>query len=100
VKHAQRANQAALWRRCLEKDPKAPSPVGHGWKIESVGGVDQLVVQWMDGQLAPEALLDLLACNCPKHCVSTTKCVCVANGLKCTDMCRQPDCENQVCFRH
>jgi len=71
VKPAQRANyQAALWRICLERDPKAkPSPVGHGWKIESVGGVDQLVVQWMDGQPAPEALLDLLACNCPKHCV-------------------------------
>lgn len=62
VKHAQRANyQAALWRRCLERDPQAPSPVGHGWKIESVGGVDQLVVQWMDGQPAPEALLYLLA---------------------------------------
>lgn len=95
-KHAQRANyQAAIWRRCLEKDPQAPSPVGHGWKTETVAGVEQLVVHWMDGQPAPEALLDLLACNCPKHCVSN-KCVCLANGLKCTDMCRQPDCENQA----
>jgi len=73
----------------LERDPKSPTPVGHGWKIESVGGVDQMVVQWMDGEPAPEALLDLLACNC----LSTTKCVCVANGLKCTDMCRQHSTE-------
>lgn len=79
----------------MQKDPQAPSPVGHRLKTETVAGVEQLVVHWMDCQPAPGALLDLLACNCPKHCVSD-KCVCVSNGLKCINMYRQPDCENQL----
>ncbi len=49
----------------------------------------------MDGQPAPQAILDLLACNCSKKCV-LLNCECLANGLKCTDMCRLPDCENQA----
>ena len=60
VKHAQRANyQAAIWRRCLEQDPKVPSPVGRGWKIEKEEGVEQLVVHslhWMDEQPVPQAV--------------------------------------------
>ena len=69
VKHAQRANyQAAIWRRCLEQDPQVPSPVGKGWKIEKEEVAEQLVLHWMDGQLAPQAILDLLACNCSKKC--------------------------------
>jgi hypothetical protein len=85
VKHAQRANyQAGIWRRCLEQDPEVPSPVGRGWKIEKEEA-EQLVVHWMDGQPAPEAVLDLLACNCPRKC-ALPKCVCITNGLKCTDM--------------
>ena len=57
---------------------------------------DQLVVvHWMEGQPAPDAVLDLLACNCTKKC-SLPKCVCMVNGLKCTDMCRLADCENQA----
>ena len=94
-KHAQRANyQAGIWKRCLRQDPQVPSPVGRGWKIEREEGVEQLVVDWMDGQPAPEAVLDLLACTCPKKC-ELPKCEYMANGLKCTDMCKQPDCGNK-----
>ena len=63
--------------------------------MEKEEGVEQLVVHWMDGQPAPEAVLDLLACNCKRKC-SLPKCACLSNGLKCTDMCRLPDCENQA----
>ena len=49
----------------------------------------------MDGQPAPQAVLDLLACNCTRKC-SLPKCVCLSNGLKCTDMCRLQECENQA----
>ena len=63
--------------------------------MEKEEGVEQLVVHWMDGQPAPEAVLDLLACNCTRKC-SLPKCVCLSNGLKCTDMCRLQDCENQA----
>ena len=95
-KHALRANyQAGIWRRCLEQNPQVPSPVGRGWKIEKEGADNQLVVHWMDGQPAPQAVLDLLACNCPRKC-ELPRCECMANGLKCTDMCRLPDCENQA----
>ena len=67
VKHAQRANyQAAIWRRCLEKDPKVPSPIGRGWKT--------VKIDWMDGQPAP---------------------ACLVNGLMCTDMCKLKDCDNR-----
>ena len=94
--HAKRANfQAALWRRCLEKDPKVPSPVNRGWKMEREGAEEQLVLHWMDGKPAPQAILDLLACNCTRKC-ELPKCVCMANGLKCTDMCKLSDCENQA----
>lgn len=45
---------------------------------------------------APEAELELLACNCKRSCNSAQSCSCVANGLKCTDICALLNCENQV----
>jgi len=96
TKHAQRANyQAGIWRRCLESNPQVPSPVGKGWKMEMEENSEHLVIHWMDGQPAPAAILDLLACNCARKC-ELAKCTCMANGLKCTDMCRLQDCENQA----
>ena len=47
----------------------------------------------MDGQPVPQAVLDVLACNCTMKC-SLPKCVCLSNGLKC--MCRLQDSENQA----
>ena len=40
------------------------------WKIEHEDGVTKLVVDWMDVKAAPEAILELLACNCTKKCVT------------------------------
>ena len=34
-----------------------------------------------------------MACKCIKRCNET--CLCVANGLKCTDMCLCHDCGNR-----
>lgn len=34
-----------------------------------------------------------LACTCPRKC-ALPNCVCMPNGLKWTDMCKLPDCEN------
>ena len=47
----------------------------------------------MDGRPAPQALLDLLACTCRKQC-KLPQCVCMTNGLKCTDMCTLTECSN------
>ena len=63
--------------------------------METGNGAELLVIHWMDGQPAPQAILDLLACNC-KGKRSLPKCVCISSGLKYTDMCTLPDCENQV----
>ena len=95
VQHTLRSNyQAAIWRRCLEQNPSIPSREGRGWKIEKEGpDLDvQLVVHWMTGQPAPQAILDLLACNCAKKC-ELPRCICMANGL---EMCRLQDCDNQA----
>ena len=78
----------------MDEDPIVANPIGRGWKVEK-NGAEDLVLHWMNGQPAPQAILDLLACNCSKKC-ALSNCECVANGLKCTDMCRLLDCENQV----
>ena len=57
-----------------------PRPFGRGWNIEMEEGAEQLVVDWMDGQPAPEAVLDLLACKCPRKCV-LPNCECLKNVL-------------------
>ena len=56
--------QAAIWRRCIEQDPKVPSPVGRGWKIEKEEGVEQLVVihfGWMNSQYLRQSWICWLA---------------------------------------
>ena len=49
----------------------------------------------MDGKPAPDAVLELLACRCTRSC-KLPSCVCLANGLKCTDICTLKQCQNQV----
>ena len=95
-KHCLRANyQAAIWRS-LQNNPGTPTPVGHGWRMEKEDDQPMLVIDWMDRVPAPEAVLDLLSCLCSRSC-KLPSCVCLTNGLKCTDMCRLRNCTNQVC---
>ena len=54
----------------------------------------QLVVDWIDGKPAPEAISQLMSYNCTRNCSSARR-VCVANGMRYTDMCRLPNCESQ-----
>jgi hypothetical protein len=94
-KHIQRANyQAAIWKRSLENDPGTLTPIGRGWKYVKVNGEEQLEIDWMDSQPAPQAVLDLLACTCTKIC-KLPKCICLSNNMKCTDMCKLKNCSNQ-----
>jgi hypothetical protein len=95
-KHAERANyQAAIWKISLENDPRTPTPIGRGWKLVEEDGRKQLAIDWMDGLPAPQAVIDLLSCNCTKIC-KLPKCICLANGMKCTDMCSITACNNQA----
>ena len=47
-----------------------------------------LGIDWMDGMPAPQAVMELLACKCPRGCTKQPDCQCMANGLFCTDMCK------------
>ena len=91
--HAMRANyQAAIWTGSLQQHPQVPSPVEHGWTRKDDG---QLIVEWMRGSPAPEAVLQLLSCKCSRRC-KLPECQCMSNGLKCTDMCKLQTCSNQL----
>ena len=52
-----------------------------------------LPIDWMDGKPALEAVLELLACRCPRSC-RLSDCVCMANVLTCTQTC--VDCRTQA----
>ena len=56
---------------------------------------EELQFEWMDEKPAPDAVLELLACRCTRSC-KLPSCVCLANGLKCTDICTLKECQNQV----
>lgn len=90
-KHCNRANyQTAIWCRSLQCSPEVPSPVGHGWSLEG----DELTIDWMCGEPAPKAVLELLSCHCKKNCQLPT-CICLSNGLQCTDLCKFQECTNR-----
>ncbi|KAJ8383525.1 hypothetical protein AAFF_G00219750 [Aldrovandia affinis] len=67
------------------------SPVEHGWARNDDG---QLTVEWMRGSPAPEAVLQLLSCNCSRRC-KLLECQCMSSGLKCTNLCKLQTCDNQ-----
>ena len=89
-KHTLRANyQTFIWRSCFLRHPGIPEPEEYGWKSEE----ESLVIDWMSGSPAPDAVLSLLSCDCSRFC-TTVDCVCIANGLRCTDMCKIKNCDN------
>ena len=93
-----RANyQTAIWRRSLKNYGNIPEPIGYRWLLEKVTSDSedvQLEIDWMSGKPAPEAVLDLIACNCSKACYNES-CTCFSNKLKCTNMCKINNCSNQ-----
>ncbi len=40
-------------------------------------------------------LLELLSCKCSRSCKNPT-CPCLANGLRCTELCKLTTCSNQA----
>lgn len=90
--HLHRANyQAAVHRRCLQGCINAPSPVGHGWKLED----SSLAFVWMTIDPAPQSVLKTVHCKCKKSGCKGA-CSCHKIGLPCTDLCQCPpdDCTN------
>ena len=84
-KDTMRANyQACIWRRSLQCSPSILDPVGFRRKMgSSAEDESSLPIEWMDGKPAPEAVLERLACRCPRS-FRLSDCVCMANVLACT----------------
>ena len=96
LKHASRENfQAVIWKRSLQHCPLTPTPSGSGWRE----GGDNFAIDWMSGDPAPTAVLELLSCSCARSCQLPTYC-CLENGLKCTDVWKLLDygnrCEDSI----
>ena len=61
--HIIRSNyQTLIWKTSLEVDPQIPQPDGYGSDLED----GCLRIHWMDNQLAPEEILEMVDCNCQK----------------------------------
>ena len=90
-KHCDRTNYvAAVWRRSLQGCPQIPSPIGFGWCLED----GKLTIDWMSGEPAPKAVLELLSCQCKRVC-KLPSCTCLVNGSRCTQLCKLQECANQ-----
>ena len=68
--------------------PRHPITSGTCWCTED----DKLVIDWMVGQPAPQAVLEVCQCSRSRKLPS---CSCIFNGLKCTNMNRLQDCTNR-----
>jgi hypothetical protein len=55
------------------------------------------MIDWMDTDPAPQAVLQFMSCTCSRACSLTTtkKCPCLENGLQCTELCKLQTCNNQ-----
>ena len=73
-----------------QEDPEIPYPIDHGWVIDAP---DVLSVDWLNGPVAPDDVMEMLSCKCKRQC-SSPDCVCIKNGLKCTYMCSLQTCGN------
>jgi len=79
--------EACIWRRSLQCSPSILDPFGFRWKMgSSAEDESRLTIDWMDGKPAPEAVVELLACKCPRSC-RLSDCVCMANVLTSTQTC-------------
>ena len=90
-----RANyQTKIWKLSLQCYPDVPTPAGYGWCPDSEDE-GHLAIDWMNGDPAPQALLQLLSCNCSRSC-KIPGCPYMVNGLNCTDMCKLHTCSNRA----
>ena len=53
--------QTAVWKRISQNDPEIPNSVGRGWRMEPDDLHNELAIDWMVVEPAPQALPDLLA---------------------------------------
>ncbi|KAG1676876.1 Selenocysteine lyase [Nymphon striatum] len=90
-----RANyQAAIWRRSLQNSPEIPSPTnGHGWNV--VEGKLGLT-----GAPAPDVVLELMSCKCPRRCNENCPCVPVSKIKEYLQIINEPKRRSGLCPVH
>jgi len=68
--HCLRVNyQTFIWRHSHQAFSDIPSPVGNGWKMDDDGN---LSIEWTDGDVLPQQLVDILASAEPKESSSVS----------------------------
>ena len=68
------------------------SPNGVGWYVKN----DTLTIDQTDEAPAPEAVLEIVSCNCNTSKCETQRCSCVKNNLPCSDVCGCVNCLNAI----
>ena len=74
----------------MERQPEVPSLVGFGWDEGEDGN---FIIKWNTVNPAPDEVLDMMFCSCPRKCISGS-CPCIDNSLSCTHACTKQLCEN------
>jgi len=68
-------------------NPELPPPESYGWERNA----DEYLPVMTKLPPAPEAIIQLVKCNCAKQRCSDNRCQCRKAGLKCTDLCTCSD---------
>ncbi|KAK3740142.1 hypothetical protein QZH41_020119 [Actinostola sp. cb2023] len=68
-------------------NPELPPPESYGWERNA----DEYLPVMTKLPPAPEAIIQLVKCNCAKQRCSNNRCQCRKAGLKCTDLCTCSD---------
>ncbi len=82
--HILHANyQPMVWWNDYIHRPSLPSATEYGWRLEDGFHVPVLMML----PSAPEAVIELVKCNCKKsHYAQSSRCSCRSNNLNCTEM--------------
>ena len=87
--------QTGICKRSLICKPDIPTPLCFAWLLEEYDDGQSLTLDWMDGQPAPVAVMEVWTCKCHKSC-KAPDCQCISNSLLCTKLCKLKTCNNQA----
>ena len=82
--------QAYIWWKCLESHPGIASLVGLSWDRNDN---NDLIIKWSTVLPAPEEVLQLMYCSCPRKCLQGS-CPCTHNLLLCTEAWANQNCDH------
>ena len=82
-KHIYRAfYQLSIWSEASNALLTTRDPLDYGWKNQD----GKIIPVTTDMEIAPKAIIELVACNCGGKCTNL-RCRCKKNNVCCTDFC-------------